>query len=143
MKSVVVYTDGSIKKVNPGPGGWACILRYGKSEKVLSGNILGLIGNNGAELTALLEALRALKEPCQVDFYSDSQYLVMGCNQWVHDWTERNWKNVRKRDIKNRILWEQLLEFKKVHQITGHWIRGHAGHAENEICHQLAKLAIP
>ena|SRR3989304_523347 len=142
MKSVRLFTDGSTR-TNPGAGGWACILRYGKNERVVTGGDPGPVTNNQMELTALIEGLSVLREPCEVEFFSDSRYLVDGCNDWLLIWDMRGWKTARRRPIENESFWRKIWEFKKTHSIWGQWIKAHNGHTENERCDQLAKGAIP
>ncbi len=141
LAHVRIYTDGACSG-NPGPGGWAALLRYGKHEKELVGSEQKTT-NNRMELTAALEALRALKETCQVDFYTDSEYLKKGINEWMANWKRKGWKTSAKKPVKNQDLWKALDEAIQEHQITWHWVRGHAGHRENERVDRLARQAIP
>jgi ribonuclease HI len=139
MKTVAVYTDGACRG-NPGPGGWAALLRYGSHEKILTGAEPETT-NNRMELTAAVEALRALKEPCQVELHTDSEYLRKGITEWLHAWRARGW---RRKDgaLKNVDLWQALDSACSPHQITWRWVRGHAGNRENERVDELARLAI-
>nr|AJO70729.1 ancestral ribonuclease H Anc1 [synthetic construct] len=140
MKKVELYTDGACLG-NPGPGGWAAILRYGEHEKELSGGEAHTT-NNRMELTAAIEGLRALKEPCQVDLYTDSQYVRKAITEgWLDGWQRNGWKTASKKPVKNQDLWQALLEAMQRHQVTFHWVKGHAGHPENERCDQLARRA--
>jgi ribonuclease HI len=132
MKSVRVFTDGSAIG-NPGPGGWCAILRYGEKERILQGGEKTTT-NNRMELTAPIEALRALKEPCRVELYSDSSYVVKGINEWLENWRKKNFAKV-----KNPELWKAYIEASKDHQVSAVWVRGHSGHAENERCDKIAK----
>ncbi|WP_298628343.1 ribonuclease HI [uncultured Thermus sp.] len=125
MKRVELYTDGACLG-NPGPGGWAALLRYGRHERLLSGGE-ACTTNNRMELTALLEGLRALKEPCEVHLFSDSQYLVKALAEWLPRWQGKGF-----RGVKNQDLWEAIGEELKRHQVVPHWVRGHNGHPENE-----------
>ncbi len=139
MKTVAVYTDGACRG-NPGPGGWAALLRYGSHEKILTGAEPETT-NNRMELTAAVEALRALKEPCQVELHTDSEYLRKGITEWLPAWRARGW---RRKDgaLKNVDLWQSLDAACSPHQITWHWVRGHAGNRENERVDELARQAI-
>lgn len=133
---VRLYTDGS-NLGQPGPGGWGALLVWpdGRDQE-LSGPMRS-VTNNQAELTAVIEGLRALTEPCAVTLVSDSQYVVQGLNTWLDGWVKRGWRG-QSGDVKNRDLWEQLLALKQKHQITANWVRGHNGHPENERVDQLA-----
>lgn len=137
---VKIYSDGACRG-NPGPGGWAALLRSGRYEKTLSGGELETT-NNRMELTAALEALQALKRPCQIDFYTDSEYLRRGITEWLPAWRKRNW---RRKDgaLANAELWKALDEAAARHTIAWHWVRGHAGHPDNERVDLLARRAIP
>ena len=136
-KEVTVFTDGACSG-NPGPGGWGAILRYKGHEKELSGGEAGTT-NNRMELTALIRALEQLKEPCLVHVYSDSQYVINGLQKgWAKGWRARGWKKADKSPALNPDLWERLLELAAIHQLEYHWVKGHAGHPENERCDQLA-----
>lgn len=143
--SVSIYTDGSARG-NPGPGGYGAVLRCtlpdGRlHEKELSQGF-ELTTNNRMELLAVIVALEALKRPCKVTLYSDSQYVVNAFNQhWVEGWLKRGWKNAKKEPVKNIDLWKRLLEAKKPHDVEFVWVKGHAGHPENERCDQLATAA--
>ncbi|WP_457564907.1 ribonuclease HI [Caminibacter sp.] len=132
MKKVEIFTDGS-SLGNPGPGGWCAILRYKDKEKILRGNEKHTT-NNRMELTAVIEALKALKFPCEVDLYSDSTYVLKGISEWLEGWIKKDFKNV-----KNPDLWKEYVNVSKNHKINVNWIRGHSGHKENEICDKIAK----
>ena len=141
MKHIEIYTDGACSG-NPGPGGWGAILRFRTGEKVyekeISGGEAGTT-NNRMELTGLLEALRQLKEPCDIDLYSDSQYVINGLEKgWAKGWRKRGWKKADKSPALNPDLWAPLLEESEKHVIHYHWLKGHAGHPENERCDRLA-----
>lgn len=137
---VIIYTDGSCFG-NPGPGGWAAILSYGKHEKELSGGEKDTT-NNRMELRAALEALRALKEPCIITLYTDSEYLKRGITEWLPNWKRRNWRR-KGGKLANQDLWMRLDEEISRHEIDWHWVKGHAGHKINERVDKLAKRAIP
>lgn len=140
LPHVTIYTDGACQG-NPGPGGWAALLIFGKHEKELTGSEPDTT-NNRMELSAALEALNALKEPCQVDFYTDSEYLKKGITQWVANWKRKGWKTSAKKPVKNQDLWKALDKAVQHHQINWHWLRGHAGQRENERVDKLARKAI-
>ena len=140
-KTVEIFTDGSCSG-NPGPGGWGAILRYNSAERELSGYSPDTT-NNRMELTAVIEALRALKEPCRVAIHTDSQYLKNGITQWIHKWKRNGWKTAGKEPVKNQDLWEALDLASQRHSIEWRWVRGHVGHPENERCDQLARNARP
>jgi ribonuclease HI len=137
---VEIYCDGACSG-NPGPGGFGAILRYGGHEKELSGGERETT-NNRMELTGALTALESLRRPCQVVVTTDSQYLVKGMTEWIPGWVKKGWKNSKKEPVLNRDLWERLLAQAETHQIEWVWVRGHNGHAENERCDELARLAI-
>ncbi|WP_038057766.1 ribonuclease HI [Thermus amyloliquefaciens] len=130
MKQVELFTDGACLG-NPGPGGWAALLRHGGHERLLSGGE-ACTTNNRMELTALLEGLRALKEPCEVHLFSDSQYLVRALTEWLPAWQQRGLRKADGKPIENRDLWEAILEELKRHRVLPTWVRGHHGHPENE-----------
>ena len=132
MKKVEIFTDGS-SLGNPGAGGWCALLRYKNHEKILSGGEEKTT-NNRMELKAVIEALKALKEPCEIELFSDSTYVLNGIDKWLDDWIKRDFKNV-----KNVDLWKEFIKFSKHHKININWIRGHSGHKENEICDKIAK----
>lgn len=137
MKQIEIFTDGACSG-NPGPGGWGAILRYQQHEKELSGGEASTT-NNRMELTALIRALEQLKEPCEIDLYSDSQYVINGLEKgWAKSWRARGWKKSDKSPALNPDLWARLLDLCEGHQIRYHWLRGHAGHPENERCDRLA-----
>lgn len=140
MKKVEIFTDGACRG-NPGPGGWGVVLRYNQQEKYLSG-AEKLTTNNRMELSAAIQALLALKEPCVVEITTDSIYVRDGITQWLANWKNNNWRSSRKKPIKNQDLWLKLEEVAAGHQISWHWIKGHSGHRENEIADELANKAI-
>jgi len=137
---VEIFADGACSG-NPGPGGWGTILRSGDREKELSGYAAETT-NNRMEMTAAIAGLAALTRPCRVRLTTDSEYLKKGMTEWVAGWIRRGWKNSQKQPVANRDLWEQLLELSNRHRVEWHWVRGHAGHAENERCDALARAAI-
>ncbi len=139
LPRVTIYTDGACEP-NPGPGGWAVLLLSGQREKVLSGSELNTT-NNRMELTAAVRALEALKEPCQVDFYTDSLYLQRGISEWLPDWRRRGWKR-KSGKLANIDLWQELESGLKEHAITWHWVRGHAGNRFNQRVDSLARKAM-
>ncbi len=140
LPKVDIFCDGACSG-NPGPGGYGTILRYRDKEKELSGNERDTT-NNRMELTAALEGLRQLNRPCKVFITTDSQYLVNGMTKWLAGWQKNGWKNGKKEPVANRDLWELLIEAASRHQVVWNWVRGHAGHAENERCDTLARNAI-
>ncbi len=139
MKKVQIITDGSCLG-NPGRGGWAAILRYGEHIRELSGAAPHTT-NNRMELTAAIEALKALKEPCEVEVVTDSEYLKNGITTWVANWKQRGWTTKGKTPVVNRDLWEELDELVQKHRVTWSWTRGHATHAGNNRCDELAQAA--
>ena len=139
-KLVEIFSDGACSG-NPGPGGWGTILRCDGHEKELSGYAAETT-NNRMELSAAIAGLEALKRPCRVRLTTDSEYLKRGMTEWIDGWVKRGWKNSQKKEVANRDLWERLLELTSNHQVEWCWVRGHAGHAENERCDELARSAI-
>ena len=137
MKQVEIFTDGSCLG-NPGPGGIGILLRYQGHEKTLSQGYFQTT-NNRMELRAVIIALQRLKEPCQVQLHSDSQYMKNGITQWIFSWKQKGWKTANGKSVKNQDLWQQLDSEIRRHQIEWCWVKGHAGHRENEICDELAK----
>jgi ribonuclease HI len=134
---VVIYSDGACSG-NPGPGGWGALLIYGDKRKELKGGA-PLTTNNRMELQAATEALDALRRPCTVDLHTDSQYVRNGIMQWIHRWKANGWRTAGKDPVKNEDLWRRLDEAQKRHQIVWHWVKGHAGHPENERADELAR----
>jgi len=138
MKNVTLFTDGACLG-NPGPGGWGAILRYNGHEKELGGGFADTT-NNRMEIAAVLEGLCALKEPCLVDVYTDSQYVRKSLtNGWLENWQRNGWRTAAKKPVKNQDLWRRLLPLLERHRVHFHWIPGHAGHPENERCDALAR----
>ena len=140
LKSVEIFTDGACSG-NPGPGGWAAILRYQNKQKEIFGAEKNTT-NNRMELRAVIEALKSLKSPCHVLLSTDSQYVMKGFTEWLPGWIARNWKSSDKKPIANQQLWQELLDLSVRHQIEWKWIKGHNGHPENERCDALARAAI-
>ena len=137
MKDIELFTDGACSG-NPGPGGWGVVLRYNGHEKELSGGERDTT-NNRMELTAAIEGLAALKEPCRVRLVTDSKYVADGITKgWAESWRKNNWRKADKKPALNPDLWERLLDLIKQHDVTIDWVKGHAGHPENERCDQLA-----
>ena len=137
MKFVEIFTDGACSG-NPGPGGWGAILRYNGREKELSGGECDTT-NNRMELTAVIEALNCLKEPCKVTLTTDSKYVSDGIGKgWAEQWQKNGWRKADKKPALNPDLWEKLLSLLKIHDVTINWVKGHAGHRENERCDELA-----
>ena len=141
LPQVKIYTDGACSG-NPGPGGWAALLKFGQHEKVLTGGEHETT-NNRMEMTAAVAALNALTKPCQVTFFTDSEYLRKGITEWLANWKRRGWKTAGKKAVKNQDLWRDLDAAIQPHEIDWQWVRGHAGHRENERVDQLARQAIP
>lgn len=140
MKQVSIYTDGACKG-NPGPGGWGAVLRFGEHERELFGGELATT-NNRMELTAAIEALRLLKEPCRVALTTDSVYVRDGVTKWIHGWRKNGWRTAAKKPVKNQDLWQALDNEVARHQIEWHWVKGHSGHPENERADALANQGI-
>ncbi|MDR1563424.1 MAG: ribonuclease HI [Oscillospiraceae bacterium] len=137
MKQIEIFTDGSCSQ-NPGPGGWGAVLRYGGHEKELSGGC-GETTNNRMELTAVIEALKCLKEPCSVTLTTDSQYIVNAVSKgWAKAWQAKNWRKGDGKPALNPDLWAELLDLLTKHNVSFNWVRGHNGHPENERCDSLA-----
>ena len=138
-KEIIIYTDGG-SLGNPGPGGWGAVLIYGSYRREISGGYR-LTTNNRMELTAAIEALKALKMPCKVTLYSDSKYLVDAVTLgWVYGWQKKNWKRKGGKAL-NPDLWQELLKLLKIHDVSFKWVKGHADNPENERCDELAKAA--
>jgi ribonuclease HI len=139
-KPVVIYTDGACSG-NPGPGGWGAILTWGDKCKELSGGE-ATTTNNRMELMAAISALEALTRPSRVELHTDSVYLKDGITKWIHGWKKNGWRTADKKPVKNAELWQRLDEAQRVHDIDWRWVKGHAGHAENERADELARLAL-
>ena len=141
MKRVIIHTDGACKG-NPGPGAYGAVLVCGRHRKEIAEGYR-LTTNNRMELRAAIAALELLSEPCEINLHSDSKYLVQAINdKWLHGWKRRDWKTADKSPVKNKDLWLQLTAAMASHRITWHWVKGHAGHQENERCDELANLAV-
>ncbi len=140
MKHVEIFTDGACRG-NPGPGGWGVFMRYGKHEKKILGAETETT-NNRMELMAAIQALASLREPCKIDLYTDSQYVQKGITEWLPGWKKKHWKKTNNHPIKNVDLWQELDKQTVRHEIKWHWIKGHAGHPENELADALANQAI-
>ncbi len=137
---VEIYSDGACRG-NPGPGGWGALLRSGQHEKSLWGGEADTT-NNRMELMAAIMALESLNRDCVVDLYTDSQYVRKGITEWLDDWKRRGWKTASRKPVKNQDLWERLDAARLRHQVRWHWVKGHAGHPENEIADALANRGI-
>lgn len=139
MKQLEIFTDGACKG-NPGPGGWGAVIRYDKHEKEISGGHPDTT-NNRMELSAAIEALKILIEPCHVKLYTDSKYVLDGITKWIHGWQRNGWKNASKQPVRNSDLWHDLIEAVARHQVEWIWVKGHNGHPENERADRLASDA--
>lgn len=137
---IEIFTDGACKG-NPGPGGWGVLLRYQDKVKELYGAEESTT-NNRMELMAAIQGLTALKKSCEVDLYTDSQYLRLGMLEWLANWKKNGWRNSKKEDVKNADLWKKLDELAAIHKIKWHWVKGHSGHPENDLVDALANKAI-
>lgn len=137
---VEIYTDGACKG-NPGPGGWGVLLRCEGQEKTLHGGEAHTT-NNRMELMAAIKGLESLKRPCEVDLYTDSQYLRQGMMSWMAGWKKKGWKNSKNEPVKNIDLWKALDDLAALHKIKWHWVKGHSGHRENDLVDELANQGI-
>lgn len=138
MNKVYLYTDGACSG-NPGPGGWACLLRYNDIQKEISGGAEETT-NNQMELTAVIEGLSLLKKSCEVELFTDSKYVLEGATKWLFGWIQKGWKKADKKPVLNRELWEKLIPLLEKHVVSWHWVKGHAGHPENERVDAMACL---
>ena len=136
LPRVEIFTDGACRG-NPGPGGWAALLRTADKEREISGGE-PLTTNNRMELAAAIEALKALKRPCRVEIHTDSNYVRDGITKWIHSWQRNGWRTADKKPVKNAELWQALLEAEAPHQVKWHWVKGHSGHRENDRVDALA-----
>jgi ribonuclease HI len=141
MKEIIeIFTDGACQG-NPGPGGWGVILRYKSHEKELSGGEANTT-NNRMELMAAIKGIEAVQKTIPIHLYTDSEYLRKGITEWIHTWKKNGWKSAQKKPIKNQDLWEHLDKVVSAHKISWHWVKGHAGHPENERADELARRAL-
>jgi ribonuclease HI len=140
-RNVVIYTDGACSG-NPGPGGWGSVLMYRGHRRELSGGEESTT-NNRMELTAVIEALEALKRPCDITLHTDSVYVMKGMTEWLAQWKRRDWKTAAKKPVKNIDLWQRLDQAISAHRVKWRWVKGHSGVPENERADELARLAIP
>lgn len=138
--TVTIYTDGACSG-NPGPGGWGAILLYGDHERELSGGREETT-NNQMELSAAIEALNALKRPCEIDLHTDSVYVKDGITKWITNWKNNGWRTAAKKPVKNTELWQALDQALERHQVRWHWVKGHAGHPLNERADELARAGM-
>ena len=140
MKQVIIYTDGACRG-NPGPGGWGALIKFDSMEKEIFGGKNDTT-NNQMELLAAIEGLAALTEPCSVELFTDSKYVMDGITQWIKNWKKNNWKTAAKKDVKNKELWQKLDHLISKHQVQWHWVKGHSGDAGNETADLLANKGI-
>ena len=140
MKQVIIYTDGACRG-NPGPGGWGALIKYDSVEKTIFGGQANTT-NNQMELSAAIEGLAILKEPCNVELFTDSKYVMDGITQWIQNWKKNNWRTAAKKDVKNKELWQKLDQLIAQHQVQWHWVKGHSGDAGNEAADLLANKGI-
>ncbi len=140
MKRIELFTDGACSG-NPGLGGWGAVLRFRGVEKEVCGAEEATT-NNRMELKAVIESLKLLKEPCEVDLTTDSQYVMKGATEWMPQWVKNSWRTADKKPVKNSDLWQEIFHLQRTHKLHRHWVKGHAGHPENERCDELARNAI-
>ncbi len=140
MKKVIIFSDGGCHG-NPGPGAWAAVLQYGKHVREITGGIAATT-NNRMELMAAIESLNLLKEACDIDFHTDSEYVRNGITQWLTGWKRNGWRTAAKKPVKNADLWQQLDVANARHTVRWHWVKGHAGNDLNERCDELVQEAI-
>ena len=140
MKTVIIYTDGACRG-NPGPGGWGVLIKYKEHSKEMYGGDASTT-NNKMELTAAIEALKEIKEPCEIILYTDSKYVLKGIEEWIHNWKKRGWKGSNRKPVKNIELWKKLDELRDKHTIKWNWVKGHAGDPGNETADMLANRGI-
>ena len=140
MKQVIMYTDGACRG-NPGPGGWGVLLKFNGTQKEIFGGS-SYTRNNKMELKAAIEGLRLLSEPCSINLYTDSKYVMDGITQWINNWKKNNWKTSTKKDVKNKELWQELDDLMDHHEVTLHWVKGHSGDEGNEMADMLANKGI-
>ena len=140
MKQVIIYTDGACRG-NPGPGGWGALVKFDEVKKEIFGGSKDTT-NNQMELSAAIEGLAILKEPCSVELFTDSKYVMDGITQWIQNWKKNNWRTAAKKDVKNKELWKKLDELISYHQVQWHWVKGHSGDTGNETADFLANKGI-
>ena len=140
MKQVIIYTDGACRG-NPGPGGWGALIRFDSVEKEIFGGQANTT-NNQMELSAAIEGLSILTEPCNVELFTDSKYVMDGITQWIQNWKKNNWRTAAKKDVKNKELWQKLDQLIAQHQVQWRWVKGHSGDAGNEAADLLANKGI-
>ena len=140
MKEVIIYTDGACRG-NPGPGGWGALIKFDTAEKEIFGGQNNTT-NNQMELSAAIEGLSILKEPCNVELFTDSKYVMDGITQWIQNWKKNNWKTSAKKEVKNKELWQQLDRLMSYHQVQWRWVKGHSGDSGNETADLLANKGI-
>jgi len=140
MKEVIIYTDGACRG-NPGPGGWGVLIKFESIEKEIFGGQKDTT-NNQMELSAAIEGLAFLKEPCSVELFTDSKYVMDGITQWIANWKKNNWRTAAKKDVKNKELWQKLDQLISYHQVQWHWVKGHSGDIGNETADLLANKGI-
>ena len=140
MKQVIIYTDGACRG-NPGPGGWGALIKFDEVKKEIFGGSKDTT-NNQMELSAAIEGLAILKEPCSVELFTDSKYVMDGITQWIQNWKKNNWRTAAKKDVKNKELWKKLDELISYHQVQWYWVKGHSGDMGNETADFLANKGI-
>ena len=140
MKDVIIYTDGACRG-NPGPGGWGALIQFDTAQKEIFGG-QNSTTNNQMELSAAIEGLSILKEPCNVELFTDSKYVMDGITQWIQNWKKNNWKTAAKKEVKNKDLWQKLDQLMTYHHVQWHWVKGHSGDLGNEKADRLANKGI-
>ena len=140
MKDVIIYTDGACRG-NPGPGGWGALIKFDIAQKKIFGGQNNTT-NNQMELSAAIEGLSTLKEPCNVELFTDSRYVMDGITQWIQNWKKNNWKTSSKKEVKNKELWQKLDQLMSYHQVKWNWVKGHSGDPGNEVADLLANKGI-
>ena len=140
MKDVIIYTDGACRG-NPGPGGWGALIKFDIAQKEIFGGQNNTT-NNQMELFAAIEGLSTLKEPCNVELFTDSKYVMDGITQWIQNWKKNNWKTSSKKEVKNKELWQKLDQLMTYHQVKWRWVKGHSGDPGNETADLLANMGI-
>ena len=140
MKDVIIYTDGACRG-NPGPGGWGALIKFDIAQKEIFGGQKNTT-NNQMELSAAIEGLSTLKEPCNVELFTDSRYVMDGITQWIQNWKKNNWKTSSKKEVKNKELWQKLDQLMSYHKVKWNWVKGHSGDPGNEVADLLANKGI-